>query len=248
MADSANEEPVLDRNGFVVASADSTHVAKGLTAADIATIRRHEIKWMGMLNDWDTWMLKRPGKIKSRCRKGIPDSLRGRIWARLTGADELMAANPGLFAKLAATEVAPDDPAVPFLEVIDKDLHRTFPDHVMFTKSGFGQGDMRDVLKAYVLLPVLPVTQAWDAEHASGRPSQLSHDDRPASTPTPAPASDHLRPDHLLLLTAPFLLAGTRCTIPLWGTAKEWGSLRDSFSCSFRPSKRFGPWPRCLTR
>ena len=36
-------------------------------------------------------------QIKERCRKGIPSSLRGRAWQRLSGAKKLLQANAGLF-------------------------------------------------------------------------------------------------------------------------------------------------------
>lgn len=35
--------------------------------------------------------------MKERCRKGIPPSLRGRAWQRLSGGTKLLEANIGLF-------------------------------------------------------------------------------------------------------------------------------------------------------
>lgn len=36
-------------------------------------------------------------QLKERCRKGVPDSLREKVWLKLSGADRLMAENEGVF-------------------------------------------------------------------------------------------------------------------------------------------------------
>jgi len=79
--------------------------------------------------------------VKERCRKGIPDSLRGKAWLRLCGGYELQKENFGKFEELTSQ---PDNDVV--LNVIDKDLDRTFPSHVLFAKAG-SQG--------YVTLPCM---------------------------------------------------------------------------------------------
>jgi hypothetical protein len=85
--------------------------------------------------------------LKERCRKGIPSSMRGRAWLYLCGAQELLLKNKGVFDHLVSqrdTEIV--------LNVIDKDLDRTFPSHVLFAKDGSqGQRDLRLVLKAYAI-------------------------------------------------------------------------------------------------
>ncbi len=48
-----------------------------------------------------------PPQVKERCRKGIPDSLRGRIWMKLSGGDELLQQNPGLFDVINHTRLTP---------------------------------------------------------------------------------------------------------------------------------------------
>ena len=83
-------------------------------------IRRRELKWIDMFENWEKWMSKRFKKVmlllilpktiliitrcsvkhviswlsivqvKERCRKGIPSSLRGRAWQYLTGSKFLM--------------------------------------------------------------------------------------------------------------------------------------------------------------
>jgi hypothetical protein len=59
-------------------------------------------KWLEMLRGWEEWTATKARRdtIKGRCRKGIPVALRGLAWMRLTGATDLMRANPGLYARL----------------------------------------------------------------------------------------------------------------------------------------------------
>jgi hypothetical protein len=52
----------------------------------IKVVRERERKWMEMLNNYDDWMKKRFKKMRSRCRKGIPQSMRSKAWMYLTGA------------------------------------------------------------------------------------------------------------------------------------------------------------------
>ncbi|CAB1332836.1 unnamed protein product [Coregonus sp. 'balchen'] len=51
-------------------------------------LRQREAKWLDMLNNWDKWMAKRHKKMKLRCQKGIPPSLRGRAWLYLSGGKQ----------------------------------------------------------------------------------------------------------------------------------------------------------------
>lgn len=63
----------------------------------IKVIQSREVKWMDMLNNYDSWMKNNFAKIKSRCRKGIPQSMRSRAWMYLTGAVFVKKANPGYY-------------------------------------------------------------------------------------------------------------------------------------------------------
>ncbi|XP_062504155.1 TBC1 domain family member 10A-like [Corticium candelabrum] len=107
--------------------------------------RRREKKWMNMLEPraWDTAMKKRRTQVKRRCRKGIPQSLRGLAWQHLSGSHILMNQSSGQYETLLTTE---DTDIV--VNVIDKDVFRTFPEHQLFTEE-HGQQDLRNVLKAY---------------------------------------------------------------------------------------------------
>jgi len=102
-------------------------------------------KWLLMLKNWDSVSQKK--KLKSRCRKGIPDAVRGQVWMKLTGADELKINSKGKYNELRF-----ENPEKKYADVIDKDLARTFPKHSIFNKnSEIGQKGLQQVLRAYAV-------------------------------------------------------------------------------------------------
>ncbi|KAM6902664.1 TBC1 domain family member 10A-like [Xenentodon cancila] len=116
-------------------------------AVPIEILRQREAKWLEMLNSWDKWMAKKHKKVKERCEKGIPPSLRGRAWLYLTGGKVKREQNLGKFQEL---DELPGEPK--WVDVIERDLHRQFPFHEMFeARGGHGQQDLFRVLKAYTL-------------------------------------------------------------------------------------------------
>lgn len=133
---------VPDKFGFL-GGAQYTDDSEENVSVDV--VRRRERKWLEMLSNWDTHMLKRYRKVRDRCRKGIPSALRARAWQHLCGAHKYLERNHGVFAQLA------ESPANPRLEDdIRKDLHRQFPLHEMFLqKGGHGQEDLFRVLKVH---------------------------------------------------------------------------------------------------
>jgi hypothetical protein len=74
------EVNVFDRYGFM-SETDNTH-GLGLSESRIRidVLRRREVKWLQMIKNWDTFMMEHYTKVKERCRKGIPASLRGQAW------------------------------------------------------------------------------------------------------------------------------------------------------------------------
>ncbi|KAJ8286292.1 hypothetical protein GJAV_G00036790 [Gymnothorax javanicus] len=142
---SANTERETDKYGFTGRSQQ----CGSDSAEDIPpeVLRQRESKWLEMLNNWDKWMAKKHKKVKLRCQKGIPPSLRGRAWLYLSGAKVKREQNPGKFQEL---DRQPGDPK--WVDVIERDLHRQFPSHEMFmARGGHGQKDLLSVLKAYTL-------------------------------------------------------------------------------------------------
>lgn len=86
-------------------------------------------------------------KVRERCRKGIPPSVRLRAWLNLCGGQLLMNENPNLYEELIKR---PGDPK--YIEDIKKDLHRQFPHHEMFVENAPGQQELFQVLKAYSII------------------------------------------------------------------------------------------------
>lgn len=104
-------------------------------------------KWQRMVENWETFRAKNPKTVKSRCRKGIPDAMRGVAWPLLTGARRRRMLNKGLYATLLRRPVAAKDEVI---EIIERDIHRTFPLHAMFSEAGgIGQTCLFRVLRAY---------------------------------------------------------------------------------------------------
>lgn len=113
----------------------------------VAVARQREMKWLDMFRNWDKWISRRFQKVKLRCRKGIPSSLRAKAWQLLSNSQELLDTNPGKFEEL---EKEQGDPK--WLDIIEKDLHRQFPFHEMFAaRGGHGQQDLYRILKAYTI-------------------------------------------------------------------------------------------------
>ena len=134
-----------DRYGFLGGS-QYCETPESSVPVDVA--RQRELKWLEMFSHWDKWLTRRYQKVKLRCRKGVPSSLRARAWQLLSGSHELQMHNPGRFQEL---ERQPGDAR--WLDAIEKDLHRQFPFHEMFAaRGGHGQQDLYRVLKAYTVL------------------------------------------------------------------------------------------------
>ncbi|XP_035037413.1 TBC1 domain family member 10B [Hippoglossus stenolepis] len=113
----------------------------------VEVARQREMKWIDMFNNWDKWIKHRFQKVKLRCRKGIPSSLRSKAWQLLSNSQELLDANIGKFEEL---EREPGE--AKWLDIIEKDLHRQFPFHEMFAaRGGHGQQDLYRILKAYTI-------------------------------------------------------------------------------------------------
>jgi hypothetical protein len=88
-------------------------------AARVARIRLETArceKWRAMLSEWDGAAARGAAPaaalsaaVKRRCRKGVPDALRGAAWLRLLRADAGMRADPTLYADLLALPVCVGD-------------------------------------------------------------------------------------------------------------------------------------------
>ena len=117
--------PALDKPGYHLTSPPLTAYASLLEAS-------RGVKWSVMLEKWDSVPFD---VIKRRVRKGIPDSLRGEAWRKLSGSDAFKATfPPGEYQRLLlmhglsrADEMS-----------IDVDLPRTYPNHYLFASQEQG--------------------------------------------------------------------------------------------------------------
>lgn len=104
-------------------------------------------KWQDMLSRWDHYKQNKKRVLKRRIRKGIPDALRGRIWADLAEISSVKSSHPENYY-----ETCKNNTLSPECEdVIQKDLHRTLPDHVVFKGQSLGTLALYNVLKAYAI-------------------------------------------------------------------------------------------------
>ena len=114
-----------------------------LTKEQILTINARTEKWQNMLSNYEKYQTTKRAKLKSRTRKGIPDSLRSIVWQLFAGTDKLKEKN--LFENLNKQELDKDIEGV-----IIKDLDRTFPSCQLFKeKYGMGQRKLYRVLSNY---------------------------------------------------------------------------------------------------
>ncbi|EAT33625.1 AAEL014093-PA, partial [Aedes aegypti] len=79
---------------------------------------------------------------------GIPDQLRREVWMDYSGAIHMKLMNPGLYKDLV--QRAKDNPNSSTFEEIERDLHRSLPEHPAF-QTNIGIMALRRVLQAYAL-------------------------------------------------------------------------------------------------
>lgn len=144
-----------DRHGFYGGSQFTMgRPSEPLSRAQIVA---REKKWLYMIANYSDYLTKNYKKIRARCRKGIPQSVRARAWFHLSGANLLFDKHPNVYADLLL------QPGVPqTIDEIRRDQHRQFPLHEMFLDEAKpGQVELFNVLKAYsVLNPAVGYCQA----------------------------------------------------------------------------------------
>ena len=96
---------------------------------------------------FENYMKNNKKKLKKKIRQGIPDSLRGVIWMKISGAQKLRDGRENLYEELTNGINENEVLRIPDEEVIIKDLHRTYPRNVMFiNRLGDGQRQLFRIL------------------------------------------------------------------------------------------------------
>ncbi|KAK9874268.1 hypothetical protein WA026_002621 [Henosepilachna vigintioctopunctata] len=133
---------VPDRHGFLGGTQYSSEPRQGPPPE---TVLRREKKWLKMLSLWNFYMDKNYVKVRERCRKGIPMSIRPKAWLFLCGGRILMEKFPTKYE-----DCLRDNGNQKYIDDIKKDIHRQFPTHEMFSSEDKpGQHELFSVLKAY---------------------------------------------------------------------------------------------------
>ena len=134
---------VTDRYGFIHDSRLPNQIDPEEAKQKAVEMERAK-KWLKMLQNWDRYF---PGeKVVRRIYKGIPDRLRGAVWANLLDLKTFQAEQQGVYEEMKerARKFSPD------IRQIDLDVNRTYRDHIMFRERyGVKQQAMFHVLAAY---------------------------------------------------------------------------------------------------
>ncbi|KAM6985099.1 growth hormone-regulated TBC protein 1-A-like [Aplochiton taeniatus] len=110
----------------------------------VAVLDKRSFRWTKLLQAKDN--VEKNLKVKRFVRKGVPNQHRVRIWMVASGAQEQLDKNPGYFHSLIGM-----DHDTKLSETIHTDIHRTFPNNVLFrnTSELSLQKVLYDVLLAY---------------------------------------------------------------------------------------------------
>ncbi|KAJ2402267.1 hypothetical protein GGI23_000829 [Coemansia sp. RSA 2559] len=101
-----------------------------------------DAKWETLLASFDRATLRKSRKVKRLVQAGVPQGMRGRFYYVLSGASAIE--KRGEYARLLALA------ELPIFDVIERDVPRCYPDHVMFSEAdGQGQRQLRRVLRAF---------------------------------------------------------------------------------------------------
>ena len=151
----------MDSNGQVYQ--DTTNEEEVPTFAETKYTERKERQWNGMMQTWQ-YTSRRRKRLSKQLRKGIPDSLRGRVWTLLGNVPRKVSESTLSFEEHvrksleSAGDVATKLPRMrseslvnsqSFMvtqETIERDIHRTYPRHSMFHEDIFSDDEEDDLL------------------------------------------------------------------------------------------------------
>lgn len=95
-------EAITNRYGFLEEDENGKEIKKYKLSTKGAWKRYEQERdrakrWNQMIVNWDSWIKYKRTAVKKRVGKGLPDSLRGEAWKKLTGADKAKRENPSSY-------------------------------------------------------------------------------------------------------------------------------------------------------
>ncbi|ORX55139.1 TBC-domain-containing protein [Hesseltinella vesiculosa] len=93
---------------------------------------RRSAKWRTLLEENHGEWPQPSSKFKRYVRKGIPPEFRANAWFHYSGAEIKMQDNPGVYRNCIKKAKDMGMDGNEYLDIIERDLHRTFPDNVQF--------------------------------------------------------------------------------------------------------------------
>ncbi|CAG05815.1 unnamed protein product, partial [Tetraodon nigroviridis] len=135
----------------------------------VAVLNRRSLRWSRLLQESphvEKSLTDLPIflQVKRYVRKGVPNEHRARIWMAASGAQERLESSPGYYRSLLAAEHR-----APLRDAIRADLHRTFPDNILFRSEASLQSSLFNVLVATVT-----TTRLWATVRGRGPEEKLT--------------------------------------------------------------------------
>ncbi|GAB1605415.1 Hypothetical predicted protein [Argonauta hians] len=133
---------VTDRYGFI-----HEHRLPPTTSSEVK-LQQQEYersqKWMKMLRSWEKYYGGE--KMARRIYKGIPERMRGIVWARLLDVKKVKSEQEGIYEKM----IMRSRKVSPYIKQIDMDVNRTYRNNIMFRdRYGVKQKALFNVLAGY---------------------------------------------------------------------------------------------------
>jgi hypothetical protein len=127
----------MDRNGQVHEDYDNHDRIP--TFAETKHTQKRIKKWNSMMGSWEL-SKKRRKLLSKRLRKGVPDPVRGNVWAMLGNVPRMKQKHPNLYDEMvhqttterASSVITQTNSFKVTQETIERDIHRTYPRHSMF--------------------------------------------------------------------------------------------------------------------
>ncbi|KAK9768569.1 hypothetical protein K7432_000711 [Basidiobolus ranarum] len=125
-------------------------------------VQRRSEKWHALIKSYHGSLPTGSPTIKRYIRKGIPNEYRRQCWLHYSGAEARMKLNPGEYDALIRKLRRPDF-SNEYVEIIERDLHRTFPDNIKFKAKISARGSIhtQDIATLQSLRRVLVAFSMW---------------------------------------------------------------------------------------